>query len=84
MTFPPSDLETRLAKLVAVHLDLDRARLVPSALLGEDLGIDSLAAIELGMVLEDEFDISLPDEVLNDVHTYGELLAAVTQRVPSG
>ena len=30
----------------------------------EDLWVDSLTAIELAMVLEDEFDISLPEEVV--------------------
>ncbi|MDQ6650042.1 MAG: phosphopantetheine-binding protein [Actinomycetota bacterium] len=73
-------LEQRVRALVAAQLDVDPRRLTPAALLGEDLGVDSLAAIELGMLLEDEFEISLPDEVLNGVHTYGDTVAVVRER----
>jgi acyl carrier protein len=79
----PDAIEARLVELAVEHLDVDPARLRPDALLGEDLGVDSLAAIELGMVLEDEFGIELPDEVLADIFTYGDLLAAVRERVPA-
>lgn len=78
---PPDRVEARLVELAVEHLDVDPARLRQDALLGEDLGVDSLAAIELGMVLEDEFGISLPDDVLADIQTYGDLVAAVQSRV---
>lgn len=77
----PGALADRLRRLVTMHLDLDPARLRAGALLSEDLGVDSLAAIELGMAIEDEFDISLPDEVLNDVRSYGDLVDVVRSRV---
>ncbi|GAC1324723.1 MAG: hypothetical protein NVSMB13_06610 [Mycobacteriales bacterium] len=70
--------------LVTAQLDIDPRRLTEGALLGEDLGVDSLAAIELGMVLEDEFAISLPDEVLAAVHTYGDLVHVVRARAGVG
>ena len=71
---------TRLRKLVAAHLEVDPRRLVSEARLGQDLCVDSLAAIELTMVIEDEFDISLPEEVVADVRTYGDVLALVAER----
>lgn len=80
MTEDPPALEDRLRKLSAAHLGLDASRLLPDALLGEDLGVDSLAGIELGMVLEDEFDIALPDDVLAGVATYGDLVRVVRER----
>lgn len=73
--------EARLQHLVAEHLDLDPGRLRPDALLAEDLAVDSLAAIELYMVLEDTYDISLPDSVLKVVHSYADLVRAVAERV---
>ena len=76
-----SDLEPRLRQVVAVHLDVDSARLVPTASLGEDLCVDSLDAVELTMVLEDEFDIALPDEVMADVRTYGDVVDMVGRQV---
>ncbi len=73
-------LGSRLRRLVAAHLDVDPSRLVPQARLGQDLCVDSLAAIELTMVIEDEFDIALPEEVMADVRTYGDVLARVAER----
>ena len=76
-----NDLEPRVRTVVAVHLDVDAARLVPTARLGEDLCVDSLDAVELTMVLEDEFDIALPDELVADVRTYGDVVAMVDSQV---
>lgn len=77
---PGGDLARRLQGLVASHLDVDPARLRPEVRLGEDLCVDSLAAIELTMVIEDEFDISLAEEDMGDVRTYGDVLALVAAR----
>jgi acyl carrier protein len=76
-----SDLEPRLRTVVATHLDVDPARLLPTARLGEDLCVDSLGAVELTMVLEDEFDIALPDELVGCVRTYGDVLDVVSRQL---
>jgi acyl carrier protein len=76
----PSDVPGRLQWLVSAHLDVDPTRLQPEVRLGEDLCVDSLAAIELTMVIEDEFDISLPESEVADVRTYGDVLALVAAR----
>ncbi len=76
-----SEMEPRVRSIVAVHLDVDPGRLKPEARLGEDLCVDSLTAVELLMVLEDEFDIALPEDEVGDVRTYGELVAVVADRV---
>ena len=76
----PQDVQGRLQWLVSAHLDVDPDRLRPEVRLGEDLCVDSLAAIELTMVIEDEFDISLPESEVADVRTYGDVLALVTAR----
>jgi acyl carrier protein len=76
-----SDLEPRLRTVVATHLDVDPARLLPTARLGEDLCVDSLDAVELTMVLEDEFDIALPDELVACVRTYGDVLEMVGRQL---
>ncbi len=78
------DVEERLRQLVAAHLDVDPVRLRPEVRLGEDLCVDSLSAVELTMVIEDEFDISLPDEDVADVRTYGDVLALVAARAGEG
>ena len=79
-----AQLEPRVRSIVAIHLDVDPVRLQPGARLGEDLCVDSLAAIELAMVLEDEFDIALPEEVLRCVRTYGDVVSLVQERLAGG
>src|SRR5438309_11061985 len=81
---PKEDVAGRLLWLVAAHLDVDPAQLGPDVRLGEDLCVDSLSAIELTMVIEDEFDISLPEEDMAGVRTYGDLLALVAARTGGG
>ena len=76
-----TDVEERLKRIIAVHLDVDTGRLSPSTRLGEDLCVDSLTAVEILMVLEDEFDIALPEDDVGDLQTYGDLLAVVADRV---
>ena len=39
----------------------------------EGLGLDSFKVLDLLLEVEDEFDISIPMNVLADVHTLGEL-----------
>ena len=78
-----SEIEPRVRTVVAIHLDVESDRLRPEARLGEDLCVDSLAATELAMVLEDEFDIALPEEVLGCVRTFGDVVTMVQDGVDS-
>jgi acyl carrier protein len=67
----PADLSSRLLELSTEQLGVSAAELRPDALLGDDLGIDSLAAIEWGMTIEDAFGVSLPEDAWGYVRTYG-------------
>lgn len=58
---------------VAEYLQIDASRLTQYALLTEDLGVDSLTAIELSIQLEQKYRIDISDEELAEVSTYGDL-----------
>ncbi len=75
----PADLSGRLRALSAEQLEVAPAALVPDALLGDELGIDSLSAIEWGMSIEDAFGISLPEDAWGYVRTYGMVEELVTR-----
>src|SRR5207244_12642589 len=45
--------------------------------LTDDLAADSLDLVELGLAIEEEFSLTLPEATLTGVRTYGELRAAV-------
>lgn len=69
----PADLSERLRALSAEQLSVAAAQLRPDARLTDDLGVDSLAAIEWGMTIEDAFGISLPEDAWEHVTTYGSV-----------
>lgn len=56
-----SDIETRVTKLIAEHLDVDPAKVKRDARFTDDLGADSLDQVELVMAFEEEFGIEIPD-----------------------
>jgi len=71
----------RLRAVTAEQLSLPPAELRSEARLAGDLGVDSLAAIEWGMTVEDAFGIALPEDAWESVTTYGLLEQLVVQLV---
>ena len=69
----PSDLAQRLLELSVEQLSVSPAQLVRDASLVRDLGLDSLAAIEWGMAIEDALGLSLPEDAMDRVQTYGDV-----------
>lgn len=47
----------------------------------EDLGADSLDAVDMLMSLEDEFDVEIPDEDVENIHTVGDVVAYIEERL---
>lgn len=45
----------------------------------DELGLDSVLVMDLILEIEDEFDISVPVNVLADVRTLGDLAKAIQQ-----
>ncbi|MBR2738319.1 MAG: acyl carrier protein [Lachnospiraceae bacterium] len=69
----------KVRDIIADQLSIDPAQIVPEATFTEDLGADSLDAVEMVMAVEEEFDISVPDEALESIKTVGDLLALVEE-----
>ncbi|MBW1828866.1 MAG: acyl carrier protein, partial [Deltaproteobacteria bacterium] len=51
------------------QLDVDAADVVPEASFADDLGADSLDLVELIMAMEEQFDVSIPDEDAETIAT---------------
>lgn len=71
----------RVLRELANHLCIEGSDMAPEKRLNEDLGADSLDIVELGMNLEDEFGIEIPDDDFNRFTTVGAVLAYVEGRV---
>lgn len=69
-------VEPRVRRLVAEHLGVTEEELSPELSLVEDLAADSLDFAELGLAVEEELDLAVPEEILDGVRTYGDLVDA--------
>lgn len=64
-----SDIENRVKKIVADHLDVEEGKIAPNSSFIDDLGADSLDQVELVMAFEEEFGCEIPDEVAEKIVT---------------
>jgi acyl carrier protein len=69
-------VEPQLRHLVAEHLGVGLEALVSDVSLRDDLAADSLDLVELAMALEGAFAIVVPERILDEVRTYGDLVHA--------
>ncbi len=57
-----NDITARVKALIINQLGVDEDQVTPTASFTDDLGADSLDAVELVMALEQEFHLEIPDE----------------------
>lgn len=67
--------------LLMNQLGVDKEQIVDTATLGDDLGADSLDAVEMVIAVEEEFEIEVEDEAAEKITTVGELISAISARV---
>ena len=56
------EIEKKVQAIICEQLDVDAADVIPEASFADDLGADSLDLVELIMAMEEQFDVSIPDE----------------------
>ena len=66
----------------AIHVDEEAINL--NANLKDDLNIDSLAAVELALELETEFDIRIEDKELAKLVTVNDVVEILNQKTNHG
>ena len=67
-----------IRKILAERLNISEDSINESSDIVEDLGADSLSVVEIIMDIESEFDISIPDEDAELLHTVGEVEAYIS------
>ena len=65
-------VEERVVDIVSEQLGVDKDKISRETSFVNDLGADSLDTVELVMELEEEFDISIPDEAAEKIQRVGE------------
>ncbi|MCP3996801.1 MAG: acyl carrier protein [bacterium] len=74
-------IEAKLVDLLVEELGLERDDITMEAKFEEDLDVDSLGVVELLMALEDNFDVTIPDEEAEKITTVGEAADMVSQKL---
>lgn len=64
----------KVKEIIVETLGCDDDKVTLTARLEEDLEADSLAAAELAMALEEEFDVTIEDEALKNLKTVGDIM----------
>ena len=71
----------KMREIIAENLSCELDKVTMEADLADDLGADSLAAVELSMALEDEFGVAIDDEDLPKLKTVGDLVNYISARI---
>ena len=69
-----ADIEGKVIEIICEQLNVSAEDVVPEASFVDDLGADSLDQVELIMAMEEEFDISIPDEDAEKIATVKDAL----------
>jgi acyl carrier protein len=67
-------IEERVINIVCENLGVNKEQVNRSTSFTEDIGADSLDIVELVMELEEEFEITIPDEQAEKIKTVGEAI----------
>ncbi len=76
------DVLERVRQTIVELEALDAATVRSESRLGEDLGMDSLAQIELAMALEEAYDVTLDEAAASAISTVREAAEAVCAALP--
>ena len=71
----------KMQEIIADTLSCDAEKVTMEASLFDDLGADSLDAVELNMALEDACGVSVPDEELAKLKTVGDIYNYITAHI---
>ena len=64
----------RVQKIICEQLEIDSHLVTEDASISGDLGADSLDLVDLSKSIEEEFNIEVPDDVLDHVRTVGDIV----------
>ena len=64
----------RVQKIICEQLEIDSHLVTEDASISGDLGADSLDLVDLSMSIEEEFNLEVPDDVLDHIRTVGDIV----------
>lgn len=71
----------KLQKIIADVMNVDEEEITQDTTFKDDLGADSLDVYQIIMGIEEEFDITIPDEEAEKIVTVGDAAEAIKNAV---
>ncbi len=71
----------KVRDILCEQLEQNADTVTMESLVMEDLGADSLDVVDIVMSIEDEFEIEVPDEVIENVKTVGDIVKFVEENI---
>lgn len=68
------EVQEKIIQIVSEQMSVDKGEIARETSFVNDLNADSLDTVELVMELEDEFDLTIPDEEAEKLKTVGEAI----------
>ena len=78
------NVEQILFKIIGTQLGVGTDEISYKSNFMDDLGADSLDTIELVMAIEEVFDIEIPDNEVEEMHTVESVLNYLTANLSNG
>lgn len=76
-----SVVEEKIKKIICEQLNVSEDDVVSEASFVDDLGADSLDQVELIMAMEEEFDVSIPDEDAEKIATVKDAIDYIQKTI---
>lgn len=67
----------KVKELIVEQLGVEEDIVTSEASIQDDLGADSLDIVDLIQTIEDEYDLSIPDEAVESIKTVGDIVAYI-------
>lgn len=71
----------KIKAILSEQLDIDENNINADSLIVEDLGADSLDAIDIVMSVEEEFGIEVPDEIVEKMESVNDIITFVENNI---
>ncbi len=78
-----AEIEEKVIQIVTEQMSVDKNEISRDTSFVNDLNADSLDTVELVMELEDEFDMTIPDEEAEKLSTVGEAIDYIKKHLES-
>ena len=76
-----ASVQERVSEIISNQMGVAKDQVGPETSFVDDLGADSLDTVELVMELEEEFDITIPDEDAEKIQTVGQAVKYIEEHI---